>query len=201
MSIHQLSGQYLNAINDALPGGNGSSGTGLPQYAGQVGHELMLDHEQALKLSKTSVGTLYAGRYKYVQTRLASTQTAGVGQVAYWYDQDDYIVTPDVSVGCVAGIFINIITKGNYGYIQTRGLASVLFKASVTKATPAVCDLVINVSDSSLGKGDVLADATNITSPLAAAILGTAWTAPVSGTITQVQLWARHENAGQNIGL
>lgn len=200
MSMQNLSQQYLNNVNDALPGGAGTSGTGAPQYLGQVGHELELDAANALRLSNTSVGTLYGGKYQYVNVRLAATQNPAIGQCAYWYDRDNYIVTPDVATGCFAGIFINAITKGNYGYIQTGGLASVKFKASVTKATPAACDLVVNVSDSSVGRGDVLADATALTSVEVRAIIGTAAAAPVSNTISTVQLWERYQNPAQNIG-
>ena len=123
-----------------------------------------------------------------------SRAAAAAGQVASWYDLDDYVVTADALTGTslIAGIFLNAITKGQYGWIQTAGLATVKFRASITKATPAIGDLVLVQATNYVG--EVLADATNLTSVEARMILGVAVAAPTGGGSSLVALWAQYEN-------
>jgi hypothetical protein len=150
----------LNDVNDAVCGGATNQGTGQSLYGGQLGIEIGFTNAQIY--SDPAVGTLYGGVYKYVQTYLSSTNSPARGYAAFWYNADAMIVTPDFQNGLACGVFINPITKGNYGWIQVGGKASVMFRQTITKATPAVGDLV--VVQSQYGVADILADVTGLTS-------------------------------------
>jgi hypothetical protein len=82
----------------------------------------------------------------------------------------------------VAGIFLRSVAASKYCFIQVAGLATVLFIVDVTKASPAVGDLV--VVDAATSRGDVLADATAFTSVETRHVLGIAWEAPADVAIT-----------------
>ena len=150
----------LNDVNDAVCGGATNQGTGATLYGGILGIEIGFTDAQVY--SDSAVGTLYGGVYKYVQTYLNSTASPARGYAAFWYNADAMIVTPDFQNGLQCGVFINPVTKGYYGWIQIGGKASVMFRSSITKATPAVGDLVI--VQSQYGVADILADTTNFTS-------------------------------------
>lgn len=210
----QFSDQIDRLPFGALNGGSGdpvigqpnASVSGLPVigYDGQLGKRYVatgvttgVAYSEATRLSNTSVGTLYGGVYQYVQVPSTATATPAIGNIAFWTDPTKMTVNADATAAAVQmGIFINAITKGDYGWVQIGGLASVLFKSSITKATPIVGDLVIYDQTPS-AKGDVLADATNLTSVTARSIIGRAWgTAPVGGAISQVIIWPFLSNAG-----
>jgi hypothetical protein len=141
---------------------------------------------------------LYSGIYQYVQFLETSTASNAQGQVVFWVPANatvtsdgyqSYIVTPDAPTvpSMIAGIALNAVTKGNFGWIQITGEATVLFKTGITKATPVVGDLVVldlTPSDTA----DVLADATNITSVQYRAVIGKAIDAPVSASLKRVLL-------------
>src|SRR6202167_4186916 len=134
----------LSNANDPLPGQSVSSGTGAPQYAGQVGCRVCLGNDD-IAIVNSSSPTLYGGIYQYVQFKLTATQPAAPGLIAFWGTDTTYIVTNDEPTGVsdIAGICLNAVTKGNYGWIQIAGKASVLFRTTTTKATPAIGDLVV----------------------------------------------------------
>lgn len=150
----------LNDVNDAVCGGATNQGTGATLYGGILGMEVEFTDTQVY--SDLTVGQLYGGVYKYVQTYNLSTSSPVRGGVAFWYNADSFVVTSDFINGAQCGIFINPITKGNFGWIQGGGKANVLFRATITKTTPAIGDLV--VIESPYGVADILADTTNITS-------------------------------------
>lgn len=189
-------GQGLNATDDAQPGllqpqPAGAILQGVKQ--GQLGIVISLDEADALRLSYTTTGTLHAGVYMYCQFYLSSTAANAVGGVLFWQSFANVVVTPDVTLatqGQIAGIGLMINTKGNYGWVQVQGRAGVLMKSSITKATPAAGDLVIvdQGGGTPTARGDVLADATNLTSVLAKSILGVAAATPVGATVILVDL-------------
>lgn len=192
----KLTSPYLNDANDPAPGmtvaSSQVSGSIIPSYLGQVGARVVLDADGAAKVSKTSIGTLYGGVYQYVQVLSSATANPARGALCYWSNRETYVVTTDQIVGnesLVAGVFLNPITKGNYGFIQIYGKASLLFKSTITKGVPAQGDLVV-VDGATSPRGDVLADATALTSPLAKLILGTCLVAPISNAISLVELWS-----------
>lgn len=188
--IARITTGFLNTVDDALCGLGVSSGTGQMDYRGQLGKILSFTHEQV----PWSGTQLYGGKYQYVKEYVSTSGTLVVGQVAFWNDETNYVVSADPSTGTskIAGIYIKAFTKGQYGWIQVGGLAGIKFRASITKATPAIGDLVIVQSGQAVG--DVLADATNITSVELRSVLGIAKTAPVGGAVSLVELWARYEN-------
>jgi hypothetical protein len=148
---------------------------------------------------------LYAGDYQYVQFYANSVATAVQGQIVFWLTitagsggvgslgTNNYVVTPDANTASglpapIAGIALTNTAKGNYWFIQTRGIAQVKFKASITKTTPSVDDLVY-VDNAPSQLADVIADATSVTSPQLKLLLGKAWiTAPAASTISPVFL-------------
>jgi hypothetical protein len=189
-TIAVISTGFMNTVNDALPGQPVSSGTGQAHYGGQVGKILAFNHTNVA----WSGTQLYGGKYQYVKLYLSSSAAAAAGQVASWYDLDDYVVTADALTGTslVAGIFLNAITKGNYGWIQISGLATVKFRAAITKATPAIGDLVLVQAGAYVG--DVLADVTNLTSVEQRSTLGVTVAGPTNGGSSLVALWLQYEN-------
>lgn len=127
---------YLNTVNDPSPGVPlvSPSGSIVQSYGGQVGGDTYMTAADALKLSDvTGTGTLFEGIYKYVQFLSTSTAAPARGQILFWSNRSSYIVTPDVTaanVGKIAGICLNAVSKGNWGFIQVAGKASVLFKSA-----------------------------------------------------------------------
>ena len=180
----------LNDVNDSVCGGSSSQGTGATLYGGILGIEIEFTDSQVYYDS--AVGTLYGGIYKYVQTYSGSSASPARGQIAFWYNADAFVVTADFINGAQCGVFLNSITKGNFGWVQIGGKASVLFRASITKATPAIGDTVVVQNTANVA--DTLADATGVTSGGAAGIqllLGNAIVAAVGGAISPVQLLDR----------
>jgi hypothetical protein len=193
--IVRTSRPALNDINDSVPGGQASI-SGANIYAAQLGQRVWLDGNPGGVRYDTAIGTLYGGCYQYVQAYLSSTATPAKGQLCAWaYDQaptafEAYIVTPDtnsvIRSGRIAGVFLDTVTKGNYGWIQTKGKATVLFTTSIAKATPADGDLVI--VNTSTGNADVNIDATTVSWQLLKTAIGTAIGASVSNTTNLVLL-------------
>lgn len=171
-------------------------------YDGQLGQRYCVTGfgpgPESTRLSATATGTLYGGLYQYVLFLSTATAANVRGQLAFWSDALNAVVTGDVTAatdGLCAGVILNAVTKGNYGWIQIAGIASILFKATITKTTPAAGDLVI-VDQTPAAKGDILADATALTSVTAKGILGKAIIdTPVGGTVTRVLLWPLGANA------
>lgn len=191
----KLVARLLNLVNDPAPGVPVStaqaSGSIIQTYSGMVGKRLVLTAAMASKLSDTSIGTLYEGIYQYVNVLSSATASPVRGALCYWSSYENYVVATDqvaTNAAKVAGVFINVITKGNYGFIQIAGKSSILMKATITKATPADGDLVV-ADGATSPRGDVLADATALTSPTAKLILGVSLGAGVSNTISLVDLW------------
>lgn len=177
----------LNAgTGDDTAGGPTNLGTGTDMYGGLAGIEI--EFQDGTVYSDTSVGTLYRGVYKRVKTLAAGG--AGVrGQVAFWSDADDAVVTATAQDGNHAGIFLNTVTAGKWCWIQVGGLASVLFRADITKATPAIKDVVVVTSGAATA--DVEDDATAYTNLIYKRILGIAEEAPADGLVKIVELLDR----------
>jgi len=193
-NILRLTSAQIDLINDSVPGSSVATPTGNLAYAGQLGGWLVANETEAAGLGSGSTGlTLHAGIYQYVQFKAASTTAPAKGTIMYYASQSDqalYRATPDVTAatdGLIAGVALGAVTKGNYGFIQVAGVANVLFKASITKATPAIGDMVV-VDGSSTNTADILADATGVTWATAKLALGKAVTLPVGAAISLVWL-------------
>jgi hypothetical protein len=190
--LHLTNANQVDLINDAFIGSPVSTGTGAQPYPGQLGGFLVMSESEANNRSSAAI-VLHKGIYQYVQTKAASAAAPAIGGLCFFAtaaDMNSYIVTPDVTattISLIAGTYIGAPTKGNYCLVQVAGRASVKFRAATTKATPAIGDLVV-VDATPTNAGDVLADATSLTSPLAKTIVGTAVEAPVNATVSTVLL-------------
>lgn len=198
--IGHLTSPYLDLINDAFIGSGSSTGIGGQPYAGQLGAFMELTEAQALAMSSAPATlTLHSGIYQYVQFKAGSTAANAAGQIVFYSSAADravYTVTPDVTAatqGMIAGITLATVTKGNYGWIQVGGVANVKFKTGLTAATPAIGDLVI-VDQTPTFAADDPTQSGNPTYLILKSVLGVASSAPVSATISLVQLWPRFWN-------
>jgi hypothetical protein len=116
----RVSTGLLNTVNDQFPGGGNSQFT-IPSYMGlapaQLGQRVTLGLQE-IKYD-SHVGTLYEGTYQYVWTYSADQCAPAVGMLAFWKSRAAYMVTTDDSQPTeLAGIFINPITRGYFGFIQ-----------------------------------------------------------------------------------
>jgi hypothetical protein len=147
-----LSAKYLNNVNDAQIGGTitgAPAGTNFTQgYQTVPGDRVILSPSDALALSNNSVGNLYTGTYRYVATRNNSTSSPVRGCGAFWDPTAAgnisspaadklYQVTSDGNAAnytntLLAGVFINAITAGNFGWIQESGKVSAKFRNAIT---------------------------------------------------------------------
>ena len=89
------------------------------------------------------------------------------GQLAYWKDKANYIVTNDfrqalgASTGCrneVAGLFTNAVTASYSTYLQIKGKSFVSVK--LKSSSPAVGDWIVGDNTASTAQADVVAVAT-----------------------------------------
>jgi hypothetical protein len=139
--------------------------------------------------------SLHNGRYQYVLFKSGTSNSNAAGQLVTWYDHDDFIVTCDPvtsdaagNIGDLAGVTLNAVTKGQYGWIQISGDATVKYRGTITKSGGAdIGDFVIAVSDTVV-LGDVLADATALTSPTAKCLVGRAVVGATDGQSQLVRL-------------
>jgi hypothetical protein len=203
----QLTAKWLNDVNDATSGGavvSAPSGVAAVQAsATQPGDRIVLDDATALALSDTSVGTLYGGVYMYVGTLSTATASPARGTCAFWRISDlpagatkSYTVSSDVQPNTllpayIAGVFINpttssgtgvALTKGNFGWIQVAGVASVLFDNTLT-ATALAATVSSKVSATTASTFDAGVVLTTVT---LANVLGVAVGTPVISTVSTV---------------
>lgn len=190
--LHLTLPNQLDLINDAFIGSGSSTGTGAQPYPGQLGGTLAMNEGEANLRSSAAI-VLHKGIYMYVQTKAASAAAPAIGGLAFYAtaaDQNNYVVTPDVTattISLIAGVYIGAPTKGNYCLIQVAGRASIKFRAAVTKVAPAIGDYVV-VDPTPTFAGDVPLDATSLTGPIAKTYLGVAVEAPASGAVSTVLL-------------
>lgn len=104
--------------------------------------------------------------YQLIQADSTMAVNPFRGAVAWWSDKTKYLVTTAVTAlgrGRVAGAFQNAITPGNYGFIQTKGPATVKFVDAPT-AQPTVAGLIV-IPSATAGKADCLAAGSAATYP------------------------------------
>ena len=175
----------LNTVNDTVVGGTASGASGSAKFGGQLGKSLYVSDEQIAQMYSSTVGTLYAGVYQYVQFKAADTVPV-LGQAAFWASgttAQSYTVSTASNGGATntprpAGVFISVPTAGNYCFIQTWGIVTVKYKNGLTVAAATGLPVIAN-SD---GTFDTNAG-TNVPQ-----FVGTAWTLPVSNSTALVQL-------------
>jgi len=154
----------------------------------------VLDDSAALALSDTVVGTLFGGVYIYVGTLTPETAAPARGKFAFWRSNElpggatqAYICTCDAQPttaipGYIAGVFINAITAGNFGWIQCAGTASVFFDSSLTASAQATTvSAKVSPGVASTGDAGVALSTTTLSF-----VLGVAIGSPISSTISSV---------------
>lgn len=182
----------LNLVNDDVCGGASNAGTGATLYGGILGIEIEFTDDQVFYSTSATIKKLYGGVYKYVHF-LSTGGNAVAGQVVFWSDVGNTVVTCTASSttdGNQAGIALNEVTAGNFGWIQVGGLANVLMADSFTIAeSPAIKEVVVVKATDIVG--DVESDATPYTNPVYKRLLGILEQAGVAGVPNLVQLLDR----------
>ncbi len=179
----------LNTVNDTVAGGE-SSISGAARYAAIVGQRIYQDHLSARYSTTAPQLSLYGGGFQYVQSKTGSTAAPAVGVPAFWSDFENYIVTPDTTttnVAKFAGVYLNAISKGNWGFIQIKGKVYALFRSTITAATPADGDL-ITIDYTTSGLFDDPTQSTSVTYALMKTVVGVALGAPVTNTTNLILL-------------
>ena len=199
--------KFLNNVNDAASGGvivslpAGLTGPAVSQDI--PGDRIVIDDATALALSDTvGTGTLFGGVYEYVGTTAAATATPARGTLAFWLAANLgsgatplYTVTSDAQPttalpNYIAGVFINAVTKGNFGWVQVAGLASVLFDSALTATSnAAVVVAKVSAAVASTADAGVPGGATPTAAQVAeamAAVIGTAVGTPATSVISPV---------------
>jgi hypothetical protein len=196
--------KFLNDVNDAAAGGvivSLPAGVPSPQVSQTIpGDRICLDDATALALSDTAVGTLLGGVYMYVGTTAAATANPAVGSLAFWPAANigvSYVATSDAQPttalpNYLAGIFINAITKGNFGWIQVAGVANVLFDSALTAiSSAAIVVAKVSAAVASTADAGIPGGATPTAAQVAeamAAVIGTAIGTPATSTVSKVFL-------------
>lgn len=191
----------LNTVNDTVVGGSASIGS-RSRYAGQLGKHLWLGPDHIAAMHSASVGTVHAGRYRYVRMRAADDDSPVLtpGKLVFWDTtvtnwQSAYQVTRDENLSStdnavmIAGVYLGGFEPGNYGFIQDLGMVELRFRAVLTTAG-AVGSRVYAAGTGDLGNdqgtGDVLT--TDSTSLANARFLGRAVTSPAGSALDTVLL-------------
>jgi len=178
--------QGINYGSFAQIGGQEPVGT---RMQGQLGGVVQHSNATALLDSYTATGTLYQGEYQLVKLNTAVTR----GELVFWDTLanngiNDFEVTHTVTAPAMfkAGVAVCNGTSGEYCFIQISGLASCLYRASVTDAT--LGNLVIQTS-ATAATVDAVADAASInTALLFKQIVGIAYALPVNDGVLRVLL-------------
>ena len=199
--IIRVSTGLLNTVNDTVIGGSASIGS-RSRYAGQLGKHLFVSPEQIGTMYSAAVGTLYAGRYRYVRIRDEddSSPALGVGKLLFWDTtltnwQNFYQVTRDENLSSadnavmIAGVYVGGPSNGNYGFICDGGLVNIRFRAVLTTAG-AIGSRVYAAGAGDTGADQGTADVltTDSTSLANARYLGRAIAAPSGGGLSLVAM-------------
>lgn len=209
-----LTAKFLNNVNDTVAGGaivSVPAGAPTPAVSQLIaGDKIVLDDATALALSDTTTGTLFGGIYMYVGTLSSATASPARGTAAFYRAADLptalsnlYQVSSDAQPTTtlptlIAGVFINAITKGNFGWIQVAGVCMCLFDSTIAAATVggyvttrgANGTAATVASTFDVGAAVVTPGTVAIANSQIAAGVGVAIVLPVVSTITAV-LWTR----------
>lgn len=201
----------LNASNDTAASGMADQYTSFPYNAGglNLGDYVDVTTAEAFRNCKPSVGTLYCGRYRRIQVdsgaTAANVKTGTIGLMASQAAASQDIgniggklpvsmnVVTDFSHGHLGAttvrpvVFLNAITPGNFGWVQELGVATVLFRTTITAAVPAAGDAIATFSGGN-GNVDDPTQSTTLTYALFQAIIGTAYDIPINGALSRVIL-------------
>jgi hypothetical protein len=132
----------LNGCNDASPSGMVNIRTGEPVFAGglNLGDYFDLTEKEANGASYTQTGILHSGRFRRVQVHAGATAanvkagTLGV-MVAALIPEVNIVTSFDAGVANMrVVVFLNVVTPGNFCFVQELGIANVLAAAALTGA-------------------------------------------------------------------
>ena len=200
----QLTAKFLNDVNDSVSGGAiVSVPVGAPSViasATQPGDRIVLDDATALAVSDTTIGTLLGGVYMYVKTT-SVTRPAARGCVAFFKTADlgtaanagyNVYSDPDPSAAVpthVAGIYINVISSGNYGWICVAGAVAGQFDNAALTASADGTEVTVKISSGNATTTGYPLDAGVVpTATSVAAHVGVACGLPSSTVISTVML-------------
>jgi hypothetical protein len=199
--IIRISTGFLNTVSETIIGGQATLGS-RSRYGGQLGKSVFVSADQIAALTNTTIGTLYGGAYQYVRRRATddASPALGPGKIAFWDTtltnwQNFFQVTTDENLSSsanaimIAGIFINNIAPGSYGFIQWVGEVFVRFR-SVLTAAGAIGSPVYaaGAGDTGLDQGTADVLTTDSTAAANQRFLGNAVVAPTASGLKQVQL-------------
>lgn len=192
----------LGEFNSVIAGlGGGPINYGSQDDIGKrfIASEADLVPASASKFILSTATALFGGIYQAVQVDAGATAgNVAAGKAAFILETATggaagsgalgYVVTDEahaIAIGLMAGIFLNSVTPGNFGFIQVHGKAQCLYNAAITDAT--VGDIVV-VKGAGDGTFDALAAGTAVTDVVVAKNIGLALVAPVAGQIKNVHL-------------
>ena len=190
----------LNDVNDSVvTGAPDALGLGFDYGGGaRAGDMAVLNDAEALALSDTGVGTLFGGMYQRVKFS-ASITTLKRGQIVFW-DLSSGALNHQVTnveatgAGLTAGVVINKnagVTAGNWAWIQRAGIATVLYRATLSNTgTPAAGNSVF-IALAGAGADNATFDDLGGIAPVTlnfAKFAGIAIDAPVGGSLKKVLL-------------
>lgn len=167
--IIRITNGAINTVNDAVIG-NQQGITGVSKFAGQLGAPVFIDDSQLIY--SAAIGTVYGGRFRYVQLGATSAQPV-VGQIVFWdiTAADNLYRVSTLESGSVpgaqlrAGIVLNSAwTPGNYSFIQDMGPTYVKYRAALTQA-PAGIGTAVFAAAAGAGADNGLADVVNSADP------------------------------------
>lgn len=182
-------GGKINDVNQAFPSTILRQGPGAILNQGQLGSVFQFDETTAIAISNAT-NTLKGCTVQLFRFKSNMTAAAAWGRPLFVSDLANYVVTTDAADATVEliGFALNAVTAGNMGYMVIHGYAPVIF-GTVTKTTPVINDTVNWEFASSVGVGNVLADATAVLPLVAGRHLGRAFTAPATGVTSFVHLF------------
>lgn len=166
VSGFRITGNLNEGIGDVYPG-SPKAGTiaGAVGALGQLGANVFITAQELVNYTNPAgtITVLYGGWYKYVKFKATWSATMAAGQPLFYGSATDFdavTVTPDAAAAAIfAGYCLAPgITKGNYWWIQTGGIATVLCKSTVTTTTAG--DIAVQ-TDGTTATIDAIADATD----------------------------------------
>lgn len=182
----------LNTGSFAQIGGTEPVGN---RFQGMLGQTIVCSNADALKLSDSSVGTLYNGVYQLVKFSSAIVR----GQLVFWdtlanNGLNDYEVTSTVTAATAfrAGValFTDASASGKYGWIQVAGLANCLYGNSTvgTIGLAVIQATALDVPLLTVATVNTSADATAQLTEDLRAYIGVAYETPAQNAVRRVLL-------------
>lgn len=199
-NIARVTTGLFNTVNDLYIGGPNKIGTDA-RYAGQLGKILTIGNDQIAQMFDSTVGNLYGGRYQYVKRRATdpASPTLAAGKLAFWDTtvsnwQTAFQATTDENISTNqnatirAGVWLNAVTPGNYGWIFIGGGITPIRFRSVLTASGVTGSPVYAAGAGDAGDDEGTADvlSTDSTALANEKFLGWAITAPTGGSLTNV---------------